>query len=193
MSDCNTTSGRGLLRVLIPAIAAVLLVAVAAVPAAADEEESTESAVLVEQAIALIANQGGDERIAERIADALDAPDKEGVDLAKVSQAQAIIDAPGEDPAATQQARALLLASIGDKLPSAVPHGQEATGIETGTNVILDEFRPAAGITNRGDAALLALSLAAITVGVYLSWRLRPRHSVHQLSSTAAGSPKEQR
>ncbi|GAA3857526.1 hypothetical protein [Amycolatopsis tucumanensis] len=182
------------LRVLAAAVAAMLLFVLPAAPAGADEEESTHASELVEQAIALIANDGGNERVAERIDDALTAPDKEGVDLAKVSQAREIIEAPGEDPAATAQARALLLDSLGGKLPSAPEDGLQATGTETGTSVILDEFNPARGISDGGDAILLGLSLAVLLGGLYLARRLRPPHSLRQLTHSAgkqAGSQKE--
>lgn len=86
---------------------AVLLGVLSAGPARADEEESPRAAVLVEQAIALIANDAGDERVAERIDDGLQALDKAGVDLALVAQALAVINRAGEQPAATEQARAL--------------------------------------------------------------------------------------
>lgn len=182
------------LRVLAAAAAAVLLLILPAAPAGADEEESTHASELVEQAIALIANEGGDERVAERIDDALNAPAKDGVDLVKVGQAREIIDAPDEDPAATAQARALLLDSLGGKLPSAPEDGQQAAGIETGTSVILNEFKPARGISDGGDAILLGLSLAVLLAGLYLARRLRPQHSLHQLTHSTgkpAGSERE--
>ncbi|MGW5723390.1 hypothetical protein ACWEVP_44990 [Amycolatopsis sp. NPDC003865] len=187
--------GAGPLRVVAAAVAAVLLLVLPAVPATADEEESTHSSELVEQAIALIANEGGDERVAERIDDALKAPDKEGVDLAKVGQAREVVEAPGEESAATAQARVLLLDSLGGKLPSAPEGEHQATGIETGTSVVLDEYKPARGVSDGGDAILLGLSLVVLLGGLYLAWRLRPRHSVHQLTRQTgerAGGRKEE-
>ena len=86
-------------------LAAVVLLAVAPTGSAwAHGEESKQARVLVEQAIALIANQAGDERIAERIHDAVEAPDQMGVDQAKVRGALAFIDQPGENARATAQA-----------------------------------------------------------------------------------------
>ena len=138
--------------------------------------------MLVEQAIALIANEGGDERVAERITDAAAAPSQEGVDRAKVEQALALIEAPGESQAATQQARGLLLDSLGGDLPSAPKPGQQAAGTETGTSVILDPMRPVSQITNPGGLVLAVLSLAAIAAGILLARRLRPPHSLHSLT-----------
>lgn len=165
-------------------VAAALLVLPLSGAARADEEESTQAPMLVAQAIALIANDAGDERVAERIQDALDAPEKEGADLAKVRQALDLIDRPGEDRAVTGQARVLLLAAIGGKLPaeeSADGSPGYATGSETGTSVILDEFKPAWGVSDGGDAVLLALAIAAIVGGLVLSRRLRPPHRMREL------------
>ncbi|MEU2237206.1 hypothetical protein [Streptomyces vietnamensis] len=175
---------RGPVFSVLSALALLLLVLPGV--ARADHEESDESAVLVEQAVALIANDAGDERIAERVQDALEAPHKEGVDLRLVGRALEAVERPGEDAAALRQARALLLASLGGRLPSAPKSGSFATGTETGTSVVLDEFRPERGIADGGDAALFALALAAIAGGVWWSVRLRPRHSVHDLKRRSA-------
>ncbi|MGW7456315.1 hypothetical protein [Streptomyces sp. NPDC054797] len=113
--------------------------------ARADMEESDKSAVLVEQAIALIANDAGQARVAERIDDALKAPRKEGVDLGLVGRALAVVERPGQDEAALGEARALLLKSLGGKLPSAPQPGQFATGTETGTSA--DRHAVVQGIT----------------------------------------------
>lgn len=171
---CKMTSAAALLALLLP-FAALSGVA------RADEEESTRSAVLVEQALALIANDAGDERVAERVEDALEAPEKEGVNLALVERAGELIDRPGEEAAATRQAQTLLLDSLGGKLPSAPQGGRFATGEETGTGEILDELRPARGLSDAGDTALSALGLASVVVGLWLSHRLRPPHRLREL------------
>ncbi|MEV0411176.1 hypothetical protein AB0I68_10315 [Streptomyces sp. NPDC050448] len=144
-------------------------------------EESDQAPVLVEQAIALIANDAGQARVAERIEDALEAPRKESADLGLVSRALEAVERPGQDEATLGEARALLLKSLGGKLPSAPQPGRFATGTETGTSVVLDEFRPARGIADAGDAALLALALVAVALGLWLSVRLRPPHSIREL------------
>ncbi|WP_030587787.1 hypothetical protein [Streptomyces anulatus] len=165
---------------LADAAVALLLLAVPGV-AWADEMESEEAPVLVEQAIALIANDAGEERVAERIQDALEAPDKEGVDLSLVGKALDVVERPGQDEANLREARELLLKSLDGKLPSAPAPGRFATATETGTSVVLDEFRPARGIADAGDATLLALALAVIVLGLWLSVRLRPPHSIREL------------
>ncbi|WP_159050191.1 hypothetical protein [Streptomyces sp. MMG1533] len=134
--------------------------------AEAHDGESVESAVLVERAIALIANDAGKEKAAERIEDALMAPHKDGVDLKLVDQARGVVERPGPEGASLQEARGVLLRSLDGKLPSAPEAGKLVTGTETGTSVVLDEFRPACGIADSGDAALFALALVAIAVGL---------------------------
>ncbi|MER5202463.1 hypothetical protein [Streptomyces sp. NPDC002825] len=137
----------------------------------AHDGESDESADLVEQAIALIANEAHEEHVAERIEDALSAPHKEGVDLDLVRRAGEILERP---EASLPEVPGLLLRSPHGKLPSAPQAGQPVTGTETGTSVVLDELRPARGIADSGDAARFALSLLAIAVGLWPSVRLRP-------------------
>ncbi|MGW3151522.1 hypothetical protein ACWDG1_44325 [Streptomyces sp. NPDC001177] len=142
--------------------------------------------MLVEQAIALIANDAHKEQVSERIEDALEAPHKEGVDLNAVRQALDVVERPGPAEASLQEARGLLLRSLHGELPSAPKAGHLVTGTETGTSVVLDEFRPARGIADSGDAALFALSLLAIVVGLWLSVRLRPRYSIRELKRRTA-------
>ena len=116
---------------LMPALAFGALVAfvvvAAAGPAAAHEgEEGTEAFQFVRQAIALIVNTPDDhEAIADKINDAIEAPDDHGVDIALVEQAQAALDA--EDP---HQTRTLLEQSIG-----AAPHLGAADPVAPGEHV----------------------------------------------------------
>ena len=109
------------------------------------------------------------------------APRKERVGLAKVRQAQDLIEQPGYRAAVSRQAKGLLLDSLGGKLPSAPKAGRPATGDETGTSVVLDEFRPARGVSDGGDAVLLGLGASAIGGGLWLSRRLRPPHTLREL------------
>ncbi|MEU3518344.1 hypothetical protein ABZ770_24215 [Streptomyces sp. NPDC006654] len=173
---------RGPGRIVAGAVAAVaLLVPVAASGVAwAHGEESDESAVLVEQAVALIANNAYESQVAERIGDALMAPHKEGVDLPKVRQAQGLVEQPGYSAAASRQGKVVLLDSLGGKLPSAPKAGRPATGDDTGTGVVLDEFRPSRGISD-DDAVLVGLGAVAVGGGVWLSRRLRPPHTIREL------------
>ncbi|MFB7171922.1 hypothetical protein ACFCYM_13980 [Streptomyces sp. NPDC056254] len=128
------------------AVAVALLFLGLPTVARADMEASEEAPVLVEQAIALIANDTGPARVAERIDDTLKAPRKEGVDLALVGRALAVVERPGHHKAALGEARALLVK----------------------------------------DVALLALALAAVAFGLWLSVRLRPPHSIRELERRSA-------
>jgi hypothetical protein len=173
------------------ALAAVLLATVAtASPAAwADEEESDEAAVLVQQAVALLANENSPEVVLERIEDAAEAPITEGVDLEQVEEAAALVEPlveQGEDrfpPAVEEQVRGVLEASIGT--PEEPEPVDRTTGTETGTTVVLEEHRPARGVSDGGDAVLLALSAAALGGGLLLARRLRPHHSLRELRRPA--------
>ncbi|WP_433249524.1 hypothetical protein ACQPYK_02525 [Streptosporangium sp. CA-135522] len=80
---------RRLSRVILMLDAAVLILAALSLAANADEpDESDESHDLVLQAISFVLNTPENrEAIAERIEDALEAPDKSGTDLAKVEAA----------------------------------------------------------------------------------------------------------
>ena len=181
------------MRVLIRLVAAAAALALAVgVPAAARADEPGESGqarVLVLQAIALIVNTPDDAMVIdERIGDALEATDTEGVDLDLVRQA---VDAVAGGN--VRGARQLLQSAIGagPVAGSAVPQpiressGKPgapayAVGAEPGTTVVLDEYRPGQGL-NGGELVLLVLSVAAIAGGLLLAWRLRPADTVRQL------------
>jgi len=173
------------------ALAAVLLATVvAAGPTAwADEEESDEAAVLVQQAVALLANENSPEVVLERIEDAAEAPMTEGADLEQVEEAAALVEPLVEQSAdrfpadVEEQVRRLLEESIGT--PEEPEPVDMTTGTETGTTVVLDEYRPARGVSDGGDAVLLALSAAALGGGLLLARSLRPHHTLRELRRPA--------
>lgn len=175
--------------------AALVMVVVAPGVAVADEPgESDEAKVLVLQAIALVVNTPDDMMaIEERIHDALEAPDKAGVDLTLVEQAAAALD--GDDMTKTRELLQSAIGAgpyVGTGVPEPVREASGepgrpafASGAQTGTTVVLDSFEP----SNRpdgGDIVLLVLSGAAILLGAFLSWRLRPADTVRQLRRAAA-------
>lgn len=170
------------------ACAVVTLLVGSATFALADEPgESTESRVLVQQAIALIVNTPDDRMaIEERISDALEAPDTEGADLATVEKAKAALAADDLD-----QTRSWLQVAIGagPYLGNGVPPkvgetsgqpGKPAVGGESGTSVVLDELDPS-GNLGGSDVVLLGLSTVAIAAGLLLAWRFRPEDTVRQM------------
>lgn len=185
---------------------AVLVLALAVVlprPAAAAEghgEESTVASVLVLQSISLIANDGGAEAAAEKLTDALGAPEKEGTDLGKVEQALALIEgsAPGSAGApALARAREILVSAIAvrpatgyGEIPEPRMVGEDvspyARGADTGTVVVLDGMTPARGISDGGDVVLLGLAVLMVIAGVALSRRWRPIDTIRELRRRSA-------
>ena len=190
-------------------LTAVALLAVLALPSAAqaDEEETEEANLLVLQSISLIANDNEPDTIAERLTDALEAPDKSGVDLAKVQQALTLVEESatrGDSAEKIAEARTLLVDAIdiraasgygeipepGDVGEDAAPYAQ---GAESGTTVVLDELRPARGVADDGDAVLLAAGFAMLLAGLYLSRRWRPHDSIHELRRRSAALDRREK
>ncbi len=158
---------------------------------------STEARVVVQEAVALIANGADPAMVLERIDDVLKAPDQAGVDQAKVEQAKSLVEglpagasAAQADPV-LQQARRLLEGAVTP--PESGGTTAYATGTETGTTVVLDEYKPARGISDGGDAVLFGLGVISVLLGLYLSRRLRPQESIRDLRrrATNPASPKE--
>jgi len=173
--------------ILVTTVAAVAVVTLAG-PAGADEPgESDESAQLVRQAIALIVNTPGDmEGIEDKIVDAQEAPNQEGVDLELVAEAEEAFERE-----AMHEVRALLERSIGaqphrgeeDPLPIGETRGtpgmEMATGAETGIDVVTDELEPDRDLSSSDGLGLVALVVVA-AAGVWLALRFRPRPHDHQ-------------
>jgi hypothetical protein len=165
--------------------AAALLIVMAFLVAGAGQalahggNESDKAGDLIRQAIAYIVNDSNNTAAAaERINDALNAPNKDGVDMDLVVQAQKALTA-GD----AHQARALLERSIGarshldnsDPLPIRQV-GPLATGADTGINVVTDPLPPDRDITGSDWETLSGLFLLG-ALGVYLAERFRP-HAV---------------
>lgn len=168
-----------------PIVRAVLLLAaltttvvVGAMPAAADEPgESTIAHHLVREAIALIVNTPEDmDAVREKVADALEVEDQEGVDIALVRQADEALAA-GD----MHEARALLERSIGARphmgtsdvapIGEVSEHGM-ARGGEPGDAPILDPLDTSD--IEGGDAAAIAIGAILALGGILLGWRWRP-------------------
>ena len=181
------SSGRGLAVAL---LALGLLVAGSGT-AVANEEETEEANLLVLQSVALIANGAPVDAVTERIEDALAAPDPSGTDLDKVEDALALVQ-PGAAQADLEEARQILVSAIDLRFASgygSVPGprqiGQDespyATGDQTGTTAVLDELKPARGVSDGGDVVLLVLAVLAMAAGLVLAHRWRPPDTIAQL------------
>lgn len=179
-------------RCLAVALLAVGVLLAGAGPALADEEgEPKEANLLVLQSVALIVNRAPVDDVAERIEDALAAPDPSGTDLDAVEEALSLVQ-PGATAAELDQARQLLVSAIDLRFASgygSVPRPREvgqdespyATGDQTGTTAVLDELKPARGLSDRGDVVLLALAVLAMAAGLVLAHRWRPPDTIGQL------------
>lgn len=171
------TAHRRPVVVVLIAVAVTLLGAGQALAHGGDE--SDKAGDLVRQAIAHIVHDPNDTMAAaEKIDDALNAPNKDGVDIDLVVQAQQALTR-GD----AHQARALLERSIGarshldrsDPLPISQV-GPLATGAETGIDVVTDPLPPDRDTSGSDWVTLSGLFLLG-ALGVYLAERFRP-HAV---------------
>ena len=180
-------------------LAAVLVIALATPAWAHTGEESTKATVLVGQAIALIVNTPKDTMaIEDKITDALNSKDTEGVNLQLVTEARDTLDG-----GSLHRVRALLEVSIGAKphmsgldIPAigqtgVPPTGAEAeaavrlaTGEDTGTNVAVDPL-VAQRRFDAGTWIVLAVLAAVAATGIVLSLRFRPPVPLRALRASA--------
>lgn len=172
-------------------VTAVLLLLPQA-PASANEEGTDQASLLVLQTISLIANGRDQTVVEERLSDALEAPDRSGVDMAKLQRSLQVLQGGEVDQEALDQVGEVLQGSVTIRAASgygAIPGPGEVsgdqpafvTGSSTGTVVVLDELRPTRGVSGGGDVVLLVLAAGSILLGLYLARRWRPHHSIHEL------------
>jgi hypothetical protein len=138
------------------------------------DDETQEGYLLVQQALGHLAHDTGSEGVdlaMEKVKDALETEDQEGVDVPEVEQGMRALDAGRVD-----QARTLLQDSISE----ALAEQPRATGNQSGTTVVLSELPGRSGLSGL-DWALLGASIALAGVGLVLSYRFRPRDSVAEL------------
>lgn len=180
-------------RIAAAAAVSVLSLAVPTAAFAHGDEGGVPARESVLQAIAYVVNTPDDmDMITDKLTDAKESEDQDGVDIAKVDQAIQALDK-GDMP----QVRLLLEQSIGARADlsgldvrhvlQVAPGGSTvslATGEQPGTLIVTDE------LTGRGpwsgtDSALIGIAVAAAAAGVLLGWRFRPAHSVHTLRHQA--------
>lgn len=170
------SAGRRGRRAAVAVVAAGLVLVPVAPALAHGEGDADESRVLVLDALTYLANRpaGYEDVVSDKIGDALEAPDQEGVVLADVESAQQAFES--GDLGTT---RDLLQQSV---QPVALP----VTGEETGTTMMLDPLDPSPNLTGI-DGVLAALSAAAVVGGVVLVVRGRPKESLSDLRSGMTG------
>ena len=163
---------------LLLVVTLVVMVLFAVSPAAADEPgESTVASELVRQAIALIVSTPGNmEAIEDKVGDALEVENQEGVDISLIRRAVEALDNDN-----VHETRALLERSIGarphfgatDVAPiGEVSQGRMARGAEAGEAPILDPLDTSD--VDGGDSAAIAVGVALALLGVFLGLRWRP-------------------
>lgn len=167
--------------ILAALLVAVWLTTLVSTPAVAHGEgDSDQASVLVLQAIALIVNKpGGMDDIQDKINDALEAPDKAGVDLAQVQAAKDALDNNNMD-----QARTRLQQSLQAGAPM-----QGATGEQTGTTTVHKALNTRGRLAG-GDWVLLALSVLVLALGGWLAARFRPADSLRVLRRQLLTQPR---
>ena len=164
-------------RAAVAASAVLIAVVLGRTPAAADEPgESTVASELVRQAIALIVSTPGSmDTIEDKVGDALEVENQQGVDIALVRRA---VDA--LETGDLHEARALLERSIGarphlgstDVAPIREVSRGPARGAEAGDAPIRDALDT--GDVDGGDAIAIATGAALGALGAFLGMRWRP-------------------
>ena len=177
---------------------AVIVIALASPAAAHEDEESIKASVLVRQAIALIVNAPGSTMaIEDKINDALESKDADGVNLALVRQAASQLDGGN-----LHRVRALLEVSIGARPhmsgQNVQPIGETAgrvtgsdvnpalrlaTGEESGTNIAVDPLH-ARRLFDGGTWLALSSMAALAAAGIALAVRFRPPVSLRDLRAS---------
>lgn len=143
------------------------------------EGETTQGYVLVQQALGHLAHSTSMSTVdlaMEKVDDALETDDHEGVDLAELERGQAALEAHDVD-----RARILLQDSIQEALAQLPP----ATGNETGTHQVTPTLEGQPDFRAQ-DWGFVVISALAMVLGVWLSFRFRPVESVRTLRARLA-------
>ena len=198
-----STSWPGPRRLAALCLAALFVIVLASPAGAHEDEESTTASVLVRQGIALIVNTpDGTMAIEDKITDALESRDTDGVNVALVRQAATELEEGN-----LHRVRALLEVSIGarphmsglDVQPVGETAGpvagsdvetavRLATGEASGTNVVIDPLS-ARRQFDAGTWLALASMVALAAAGVGLAIRFRPPVSIRGLRASQRTEP----
>lgn len=167
-------------RLAIIAAGALLASFATTSPASAHGEgETTEGYLLIQQALGHLAHDTtmtGIDLAMEKIDDALETEDQEGVNLEKLQQGKAALEGGDID-----RARTLLQDSIQQAMANLPP----ATGNQTGTQKVTPELEGRSDLRTQ-DWVLLAGSALVLVLGVWLAFHFRPHDSVRTLRARRA-------
>lgn len=176
-------------------LAAAMTLATGGAAGAHEGEEEIAAIDSVRQAIAYIVNTPDDmDVIVDKVADATEAEDQEGVDVALVEQARAALER--DDMV---DARVFLLRAIGARLdlsgtdvhpilqvPADSTTLELATGEQTGTIAAVDPLSGRGDVTGT-DLVLLGIAVVLAAAGAFLALRWRPADTVRRLRRRLAG------
>ncbi|HET7277239.1 MAG TPA: hypothetical protein VFJ22_04110 [Dermatophilaceae bacterium] len=149
------------------------------------------------QAIAYLVNTPDDmDMIKDKVKDAQESTDHNGVDVSQLDDAMSALEAGNMTDARVRLERAIGarvdLSGTNVEPVLQVPPGLTsvtlATGDQPGTTVVTDELAGRSGSLAVGDVVLIGLAALAVAVGIALSMRFRPEHSIHTLRRQAAGN-----
>lgn len=163
-------------------VGVILVGSILAAPSAAGDEpgETDVGYLLVQQSLGHLAHDSSAEGIdvaMEKVGDALETDDQEGVDVPTLERALAALEA--ED---IEGARRLLQKSITEALHNPPP----ATGMQSGTTVVRLELPGRSGLATE-DWGFLAAAVIAALLGAWLTFRFRPHDSFRTLRTRLAG------
>lgn len=176
---CMTRSLGRLLTIL----AVTLFGSFAAVSSASAHggNETQVGYLLVQQALGHLAHDTSAEGISlalEKVDDALNAEDQDGVALPVLKEARTALQ-DGE----VGRAQRLLQDSISHAVQNLPP----ATGIQTGTTIVMPELPGRSGLGAQG-WSLLAASLLVLLLGTWFAFRFRPQETLRTLRTRLAAA-----
>jgi hypothetical protein len=175
--------GAFLARLVLGVTIVVGVSVLAASPSASGDEpgETDVGYLLVQQALGHLAHDSsaeGIEMVMEKVGDALETDHQEGVDLPSLERAMAALEAEDIDGA-----RRLLQESITEALNNLPP----ATGMQSGTTTVRPELAGRSGLAGQ-DWGFLTVSVLALLLGAWLTFRFRPPDTIRALRTRLAGA-----
>lgn len=161
------------------AIALIAPITMAAPAWAHGGDETTEGYLLVQQALGHLAHDAspsGIDLAMEKVQDALDTSDHEGVNVAEVRESMAALKAGNVTVARTR---------LQDSIRQAMRDLPPPTGNQTGTTMVTPELAGRSGLHGQ-DWLFLAASLLVLLLGSFLTYRFRPPEPLRVLRARLA-------